>query len=37
VVTLMRMFAGIFGDDEDKKAADESKLRTKDGNPDHVC
>jgi len=37
VVTLLRMFAGMFGDDDDKKAADESKLRSKDGNADHVC
>jgi len=37
VVTLMRMFAGIFGDEEDKKAVDESKLRSKDGNADHAC
>ena len=37
VVTLMRMFASVFGDDDDKKAVDESKLRSKDGNPDHTC
>jgi len=37
VVTLMRMFAGIFGDEDDKKAVDESVTRTKDANPDHVC
>lgn len=34
VVQLMRMFAGVFGDDEDKKAVAESKARSANSNPD---
>jgi len=37
VIQVMRMLAGILGDDEDKKAVEESKLRTKDANTDHAC
>lgn len=37
VVQLMRMFAKVFGDDEDQKAAVESEVRTKDADPSHSC
>lgn len=34
VVQLMRMFASVFGDAEDKKEADESRKRSANSNPD---
>lgn len=37
VIQLMRMFAKVFGDPEDKAAADESEARTKDGDASHSC
>lgn len=37
VVQLMRMFAKIFGDEEDKKTALESEARTKDADANHSC
>ncbi|MBA7552464.1 hypothetical protein ES705_45025 [subsurface metagenome] len=37
VVQLMRMFAGIFGDAEDKKAVAESKLRSESADADEAC
>ena len=33
VIQLMRMFAKVFGDDDDKKAAAESEARTANSNP----
>ena len=36
VIQLMRMFASVFGDDDDKKAAAESKERTANSNPDEA-
>ena len=33
VIQLMRMFAKVFGTDEDKKAAVESEARTANSNP----
>lgn len=37
VVQLMRMFAKLFGDEEDQKAAVDSEARTLDGDPSHSC
>lgn len=37
VIQLMRMFAKVFGDDEDQKAAAESEQRTIDTDPSHSC
>ena len=37
VIQLMRMFAKVFGDDEDQKSAAESEARTKDGDASHAC
>lgn len=37
VVQLMRMFAKVFGDDEDKKAAVASEARTKNPNVEEAC
>ena len=37
VVQVMRMLAGILGDADDKKAVEESKIRSKDANSDHAC
>lgn len=37
VIQLMRMFAKVFGDDEDQKAAVDSEVRTKDGDSSHAC
>ena len=36
-VAIMRLFAQIFGDDEDKKTVAESKARTASNNPDEAC
>ena len=36
VIQLMRMFASVFGDDEDKKEAAESKKRSANTNPDEA-
>ena len=36
VIQLMRMFAGIFGDDEDRKEVEESKKRSVNSNPDEA-
>lgn len=36
-IAIMRLFAQIFGDTEDKKAVEESKARTANSNPDDVC
>ena len=36
VIQLMRMFASAFGDEDDKKAAAESKVRTSNSNPDEA-
>lgn len=37
VIQLMRMFASVFGDKEDKEAAAESKARTANSDPDEAC
>ena len=37
VIQIMRMFANIFGDDDDKKAAAESKSRTANPDSDEAC
>jgi len=37
IVQLMRMFASVFGDDDDKKAAAESKERTANPESDEAC
>lgn len=37
VIQLMRMFARVFGEPEDLKAAAESEARTKDADPNHAC
>lgn len=37
VVQLMRMFAKVFGDEEDKKAAALSEARSKNTNVDEAC
>lgn len=36
-IAIIRLFAQIFGDDEDKKAVQESKVRTANNNPDLTC
>lgn len=33
-IQLIRLFFSIFGDEEDQKAAEESKARSADGNGD---
>lgn len=37
VIQLMRMFAKVFGDDEDKKAAVESELKTSSADSTESC
>lgn len=37
VVQIMRMFAAIFGDDEDKKGVADSKQRSASDDADEVC
>lgn len=37
VIQLMRMFAKVFGDAEDKKAAVESENRTKNPSVEEAC
>ena len=37
VIQLMRMFAKVFGDDEDKAAAAESEARTKNTSVEEAC
>ena len=37
IVQLMRMFAGIFGDAEDKEAVAESEARSKDPETTDAC
>lgn len=36
-IQIMRLFAQIFGDEEDKKAVAQSKVRTASNNPDEAC
>ena len=36
-IAIMRLFAQIFGDPEDKKAVTESKARSANSNPDDMC
>lgn len=33
-IAIIRLFASIFGDKEDKQAVEESKARTANSNPD---
>lgn len=37
VIQIMRMFAGCFGDDEDKQEVLASKKRSESSDPDEVC
>lgn len=37
IVQLMRMFAGIFGDADDKEAVAESEARSKDPETTDAC
>lgn len=37
VVQIMRLFAKVFGDEQDQLAAKESEKRTLDGDPNHSC
>lgn len=37
VVQIMRLFAGIFGDKDDKQAVEESKARTISASKDEAC
>lgn len=37
VIAIMRMFAGVFGDQEEKDAVADSKKRTASDNADEVC
>lgn len=37
IVQALRLFAAVFGDDADKKAATESKERTSSGDSEEVC
>lgn len=37
VIQIMRLFAKVFGDEDDKKAVDESESRTVSDNVDEVC
>lgn len=37
VIQIMRLFAKVFGNDEDKNAAEESAKRTMDSDPNHSC
>ncbi|MBA7486835.1 hypothetical protein ES707_22396 [subsurface metagenome] len=37
VVQLMRMFAGVFGDADDKKEVEESKKRSANSDTDEAC
>jgi len=36
-IQLLRLFARIFGDDEDKIEADASRERTASSDPDEAC
>ena len=36
-IQLIRLFVGVFGDDEDRRQVDQSKERTKNANPDEAC
>ena len=36
-IQLLRLFVGIFGDNEDKKAVTESKLRSESADSDEAC
>ena len=36
-IAIMRLFGQIFGDEEDKQAVAESKVRTANDSPDDVC
>lgn len=36
-IAIIRLFVGIFGDDEAKKEVADSKARSKDGDADHAC
>lgn len=37
VIQIMRMFAAVFGDDEDKAGVADSKKRSASDNQDEVC
>lgn len=37
VIQIMRMFARVFGDKEDKEAAKDSEARTSSPNVDEAC
>jgi len=36
-IQLLRLFVGIFGDDEDRKEVAESKERSASSSPDEAC
>lgn len=36
-IQLIRLFVGVFGDNEDKKGVAESKDRSANDNPDEAC
>lgn len=37
VIQIMRLIAATLGDEEDKKEAEQSRVRTGNGNPDEPC
>lgn len=37
VIQIMRMFAKLFGDEDDKIAAKESSIRTSNSDPNEAC
>lgn len=37
VIQIMRLFARVFGDDDEKLQASESEDRTVNDNPDEAC
>ena len=37
VIRIMRLFAEVFGDEEDQKEVAESKLRTASNDADKIC
>lgn len=36
-IAIIRLFADIFGDNDSKKEVEESKNRSKDNDPNHIC
>jgi len=37
VIQIMRLFASVFGDDDDKKEVEQSRQRTANSDPNQAC